>query len=101
MIAALPEHVVVIDTSNYYPARDCKIDAIEGGMAESVWVAGQLGRPIAKSWNAFNSASFAEKGAPAGAAGRVAIPVAANGDRERDDMSRLVAVAAPAGFSAL
>jgi predicted dinucleotide-binding enzyme len=84
MIAALPEHVVVIDTSNYYPARDGTIDAIEGGMAESVWVAGQLGRPIAKAWNAITSASFAEKGAPAGTAGRIAIPVAADGDRERD-----------------
>jgi predicted dinucleotide-binding enzyme len=92
MIKALPEDVVVIDTSNYYPGRDGKIDAIEAGMAESVWVAGQLGRPIAKAWNAITSASFAEKGAPAGASGRIAIPVAADDDDD-DDRAREVALA--------
>ena len=90
LIATLPKHVVVIDTSNYYPARDARIDAIEGGMAESVWVAGELGRPIAKAWNAITSASFAEKGVPAGTAGRIAIPVAADGDREREVAMALV-----------
>lgn len=90
LIAVLPEHVIVIDTSNYYPARDTKVDAIEAGMAESVWVARELGRPIAKAWNAITSASFAEKGAPAGATGRIAIPVAADGDRERDVAMALV-----------
>lgn len=90
LLAGLPEQVVVIDTSNYYPARDGKVDAIEAGMAESVWVAGQLGRPIAKAWNAITSASFAEKGLPPGAPGRIAIPVAADGDRERDVAMALV-----------
>jgi predicted dinucleotide-binding enzyme len=90
LIAVLPEHVVVIDTSNYHPARDGNVDALEAGMAESVWVAGQLGRSIAKAWNAITSASFAEKGAPAGAPGRIAIPVAADGDRERDVAMALV-----------
>lgn len=90
LIAALPEDVVVIDTSNYYPARDTKIDTIEAGMAESEWVAGQLGRPIAKAWNAITSASFAGKGVPAGTAGRIAIPVAADGDRARDVALALV-----------
>ncbi len=57
---------------------------------ESEWVAGQLGRPIAKAWNAITSASFAEKGVPAGTAGRIAIPVAAEGARERDVAMTLV-----------
>lgn len=91
LIAVLPEDVVVIDTSNYYPARDNEIDAIEDGMAESVWVSGELGRPIAKAWNAITSASFAQKGVPAGRAGRIAIPVAADGEREREVAMRLVA----------
>lgn len=90
LIADLPEDVVVIDTSNYYPKRDGKITAIEGGQTESEWVAGQLGRPIAKAWNAITSASFAEKGVPAGTAGRIAIPVAADGEREREIAMRLV-----------
>jgi 8-hydroxy-5-deazaflavin:NADPH oxidoreductase len=90
LISALPEHVIVIDTSNYYPTRDTRIDVIEAGMAESVWVARELGRPIAKAWNAITSASFAEKGAPAGSPGRIAIPVAADSDRERDVAMALV-----------
>jgi len=90
LIAVLPEGVIVIDTSNYYPARDNEINAIENGMAESVWVSSELGRPIAKAWNAITSASFAEKGAPAGTPGRIAIPVAADGEREREVAMRLV-----------
>mgnify|MGYP003651173297 CR=1 FL=1 len=81
---------VVIDTSNYYPRRDGVIAAIEAGQTESEWVAGQLGRPIAKAWNAITSASFAEKGIPSGSAGRIAIPIAADGDREREVAMRLV-----------
>ena len=59
LIAALPEETVVIDTSNYYPFRDDRIEAIEAGQVESLWVAEQLGRPIAKAWNAIGSASLA------------------------------------------
>lgn len=90
LLADLPEEVVVIDTSNYYPKRDGEIAAIEGGQTESEWVAGQIGRPIAKAWNAITSASFAEKGAPAGTAGRIAIPIAADGEHEREIAMRLV-----------
>jgi len=82
LVASLPEETVVIDTSNYYPFRDEKIAAIESGEAESLWVTEQLGRPIAKAWNAIGSASLAHKAKPAGAADRIAIPVAA--DREHD-----------------
>ncbi|HEX3132000.1 MAG TPA: NAD(P)-binding domain-containing protein, partial [Planctomycetota bacterium] len=84
LIAALPSAAVVIDTSNYYPFRDTTIEAIEAGRVESLWVVEQLGRPVAKAWNAIGSASFATKGKPRGAAGRVAIPVAADRDRDRE-----------------
>jgi predicted dinucleotide-binding enzyme len=52
LIAGVPAGTVVIDTSNYYPQRDGRIDAIEAGQIESLWVAEQLGRPVAKAWNA-------------------------------------------------
>src|SRR3712207_3946325 len=45
LFAGVPEGVVVVDTGNYYPARDGRIEAIEGGQVESAWVAEQLGRP--------------------------------------------------------
>lgn len=38
LIVSLPSDVIVADTSNYYPHRDQKIDAIEGGQVESQWV---------------------------------------------------------------
>lgn len=82
LIAELPEETVVIDTSNYYPFRDDKIEAIEAGQVESLWVSEQLGRPIVKAWNAIGSASLAHKSKPAGDTNRIAIPVAA--DRDSD-----------------
>ncbi|MGY1900103.1 NADPH-dependent F420 reductase [Nocardia gipuzkoensis] len=74
---------VVIDTSNYYPQRDGRIDAIEAGRTESLWVVDQLGRPVVKAWNAIGSDSFAEKGKPTGSRDRIAIPVAADDERDR------------------
>jgi 8-hydroxy-5-deazaflavin:NADPH oxidoreductase len=82
LIAKVPSEAVVIDTSNYYPQRDGRINAIEAGQVESLWVAEQLGRPIVKAWNAIGSESLAKKGTPAGSPDRIAIPVAA--DREAD-----------------
>jgi len=90
LLADVPPDTVVIDTSNYYPGRDGEIAAIEAGQTESEWVAGQIGRPVAKAWNAITSASFAEKGVVAGQPGRIAIPVAADGDRDRDTAMKLV-----------
>jgi 8-hydroxy-5-deazaflavin:NADPH oxidoreductase len=83
LIASVPAETVVIDTSNYYPARDGRLEAIEAGQVESLWVSEQLGRPIVKAWNAIGSDSFARKGTPAGSPDRIAIPVAADSDRDR------------------
>ncbi|WP_457091735.1 NADPH-dependent F420 reductase [Microvirga sp. P5_D2] len=84
LIASVPAETVVIDTSNYYPARDGRIEAIEAGQVESLWVSEQLGRSIVKAWNAIGSDSFARKGKPAGSPDRIAIPVAADSDRDRN-----------------
>lgn len=83
LVQKLPAETVVIDTSNYYPMRDGAIEEIEAGEVESLWVAGVLGRPVVKAWNAIGSDSFARKGAAAGSPGRIAIPVAADDDQAR------------------
>jgi predicted dinucleotide-binding enzyme len=91
LVADLPADTVVIDTSNYYPGRDGTVAAIEDGQTESAWVAGQLGRPIAKAWNAITSASFAEKGQPAGRRGAspfLSPPMARRSARWRWPLSR-------------
>jgi len=100
LIAKLPEETVVIDTSNYYPFRDDKIEAIEAGQVESLWVVEQLGRPIAKAWNAIGSASLAHKAAPVGTAGRIAIPVAADREKDREVALALVNDSGFDGFDA-
>jgi len=96
-VANLPAETVVIDTSNYYPMRDGRIDAIEAGQVESLWVAEQLGRPVVKAWNSIGSDSFAKKGTPAGSPDRIALPVAA--DHERDRKVRM-ALVEDTGFDA-
>nr|WP_024964973.1 NAD(P)-binding domain-containing protein [Pantoea sp. IMH] len=90
LILRLPPEVIVADTSNYYPHRDRKIDAIEGGQVESQWVEEQLGRPVIKAWNAIGSGSFAAKGKPAGAESRIAIPVAGDNSAHRELIMKLV-----------
>lgn len=83
LFAMVPEITTVIDTSNYYPARDSKIDSIEAGQVESLWVTEQLGRPIAKAWNAIGSDSLKKNDKPAGSSGRIAIPVASDRDVDK------------------
>ncbi|CAM5718795.1 NADP oxidoreductase OS=Streptomyces alboniger OX=132473 GN=CP975_25035 PE=4 SV=1 [Streptomyces alboniger] len=90
LIADVQADTVVIDTSNYYPARDSRIEAIDAGQVESLWVTEQLGRPIAKAWNAIGSHSFAAKDRPEGNPDRIAIPVAADRDRDRQVAMALV-----------
>jgi predicted dinucleotide-binding enzyme len=90
LFANVRDETVVIDTSNYYPFRDGRIEAIEAGQVESLWVTERLGRPVAKAWNAIGWASLANKGKPAGAPGRIAIPVAADRDRDREVAKALV-----------
>jgi 8-hydroxy-5-deazaflavin:NADPH oxidoreductase len=84
LFADLPEKTVVMDTSNYHPVRDNRIASIDAGQVESLWVVEQLGRPIVKAWNTIVSDSFARKGKPAGSPDRIALPVAADRDRDRE-----------------
>src|SRR3954470_4398003 len=90
LVADLTAETVVIDTSNYYPARDSEIDPIEAGQVESVWVAEQLGRPVVKAWNSIGSDSFARKGTAPGSPGRIALSVAADREADRKVGMRLV-----------
>lgn len=67
----------VVDTGNYYPKeRDGRIDAIEGGTPESVWVSEHLGVPIIKAFNGIYAAHLISRARPAGDPDRMALPVA-------------------------
>lgn len=88
-VGVSPE-ATVVDTSNYYPARDNTIESIEAGQVESLWVKQQLGRPVAKAWNAIGSRSLEINGKPAGSSGRIAIPIAADREVDRNVTMKLV-----------
>lgn len=90
LLANVPENITVIDTSNYYPSRDNKIDSLEEGQVESLWVTQQIGRPIAKAWNAIGTFSFETNGKPAGSPDRIAIPIAADRENDRKITMQLV-----------
>ena len=71
------DEVVVIDTGNYYPRqRDGRIEPIEAGMPESVWVSRQLGRSVVKAFNNIYAHHLRDRGQPAGSPDRIALPVA-------------------------
>jgi len=81
---------ILIDTSNYYPSRDQKIDAIEEGKVESIWVKELLGREVVKAWNAMGSDSLARLGTAPGTPGRLAIPVAGDNSEHKRVAMQLV-----------
>ena len=77
VLDGLAPGAVVIDTGNYYPQqRDGRIEEIENGTPESVWVAGHLGHPVVKAFNGIFAAHLLTEGKPAGTPGRIALPVA-------------------------
>ncbi len=85
------EEAVVIDVGNYHPElRDGRIQAIDGGLPDSEWVARQVGRPVVKAFNSIFAASLRETGAPRGAEGRIALPVAGDSPDARAVVLHLV-----------
>jgi predicted dinucleotide-binding enzyme len=84
------EAVAVIDTGNYYPQRDGRIDAIENGQTESAWVAEQLGKPVVKVFNNVYAQHLLDRGVPAGTAGRIALPVAGDDQLAKEKVMQLV-----------
>ncbi|MFJ6836738.1 NADPH-dependent F420 reductase [Streptomyces sp. NPDC091209] len=72
------EDVAVIDTGNYYPQqRDGRIAGIEDdGLTESRWTAQQIGHTVIKAFNGTYAQDLLDRARPAGAADRMALPVA-------------------------
>jgi predicted dinucleotide-binding enzyme len=86
----VPDDVVVVDTGNYYPQRDGRIEPIENGVTESRWVSDQLGRPVVKAFNNIYAKHLLERGKPRGAKDRIALPVAGDDRRAKDVVIRLL-----------
>ncbi|WP_258729551.1 NADPH-dependent F420 reductase [Bacillus atrophaeus] len=98
MIDQAGEEVIIVDTSNYYPFRDDKIDEIENGRVESVWVSNQLGRPVIKAFNNLLAYTLENEGTTVDANERIAMAVAG------DDASQkhvVIDVVSELGFDAI
>lgn len=76
LFSNVPENVIVVDTSNYYPFRDADIEEIKNGKVESVWVSEQLGRPVIKAFNNLLAETLASGGKNPDAEDRIAMAVA-------------------------
>jgi predicted dinucleotide-binding enzyme len=87
--AARPD-TVVVDTGNYYPKRDGRIEEIERGTTESRWVSNRLGRPVVKAFNNIYAQHLLDRGRPAGAPGRIALPVAGDDVKAKAIVIRLL-----------
>ena len=85
----VPPSVVVIDTCNYYPRRDGRIDEILSGTPESQWVERRLGYPVVKAFNNIRAQHLMELGRPAGTPGRIALPISGGDPRARQVVLKL------------
>ncbi len=91
LFSHLPKQFPVIDTCNYYPrTRDGRIEAIEDGMPESVWVEKQIGHPVVKAFNNIYAAKLMDGGRPLGARDRVALPIAGDQPVAKAGVMKLV-----------
>lgn len=83
--------LIVIDTGNYYPRqRDGAIAGIENGLVESRWVEKQLGHPVIKVFNNIYAEHLANRGKPAGTAGRIALPVSGDDPKAKKVVMDLI-----------
>jgi predicted dinucleotide-binding enzyme len=90
LLDARADGAPIVDTGNYYPGRDGRIDAIEAGTPESRWVSEQLGHPVIKAFNNIYAEHLLKHGKPAGAPERIALPVAGDDGEAKAVVLRLV-----------
>ncbi len=91
LFADVPASTVIVDTGNYYPRqRDGRIEAIEGGMMESAWVAEQIGRPVLKAFNNIYAVHLRDKGQPEGTPNRIALPVSGDSAEAKKVLMQLI-----------
>src|SRR5881409_1583098 len=84
------KETIVIDVGNYYPFRDGRIDELENGLTESVWVERQIGRPVIKVLNTIPSKALMAAGRPAGRRDRVALPMSGDNTKAKEIVAQLI-----------
>jgi predicted dinucleotide-binding enzyme len=95
----ISDGAAVIDTGNYVPAlRDGTIADLERGTVESRWTEANLGHPVIKAFNTIQAHQLATRGKPAGAPGRIAVPVAGDDAAAK---SKVIELVEQLGFDAI
>ncbi|AZS84987.1 NADPH-dependent F420 reductase [Streptomyces griseoviridis] len=85
------DQVAVIDTGNYYPQRDGRIAGIEDdGLTESRWTERHLGHAVIKAFNGTYAQDILDRHRPAGAADRIALPVAGDDETAKRTVRALI-----------
>jgi predicted dinucleotide-binding enzyme len=89
LLEEVPQDVVVMDTSNYYPFRDGEIPELEQ-ITESEYISGILNRPLVKVFNNMLEGTLKYKGKAIGAENRVAISIAGDNEEHKRLVAQLV-----------
>jgi predicted dinucleotide-binding enzyme len=89
LLKEVPNDVVVMDTSNYYPFRDGEIPELEQ-ITESEYISGILNRPLIKVFNNMLEGTLKYKGKIAGEEDRVAISIAGDNQEHKKLVAQLV-----------
>src|SRR5882757_8318748 len=84
------KETIVIDVGNYYPFRDGRIDELENGLTESVWVERQIGRPVIKVLNTIPTKALMAAERPAGSKDRVALPISGDNIKAKEIVTQLI-----------
>jgi len=90
LFSSVPDNVIIVDTSNYYPFRDAQIEDLQDGKAESVWVLEQLGRPVIKAFNNLLAETLLNRGKEAGSDNRIAMAIAGDDANAKKIIAGLV-----------
>ena len=89
LLQDVPQEVIIMDTSNYYPLRDGELPGLEG-KPESEYISETLGRPVIKVFNNILEYTLKHKGKAAGEEGRIAISVAGDNEAHKKVAAELV-----------
>ena len=85
----VPQEVVVMDTSNYYPFRDGEVPEL-AQISESEYISRIVNRPLVKVFNNMLEGTLKYKGKTAGEEARVAISIAGDNQEHKKVVAQLV-----------
>jgi len=87
---SIANKTIVIDTTNYYPIRDGRIEEIENGIVESVWVSNHISRQVIKVYNSILAGSLIQSGLPKGSRERIALPISGDNEKAKQIVAELI-----------